>query len=159
MTLGPDRRRVRRGDMADPLRRLRRTIGTRIRAARNLCGLSQGELGDLLKPKVSYQAIGKFESGRMDAQDRLEEIAKVLHLPVSYFTSDIPAAPAQPDKAPPARADHAPPSDEADLVRYFAMIPDANLRDRIFELIKTEAQAKSEPASGAKGRAGSKKPR
>lgn len=157
MTLGPDRRRVRRGDMADPLRRLRRTIGTRIRAARNLCGLSQGELGDLLNPKVSYQAIGKFESGRMDAQDRLAEIAAVLHLPVTYFTSDIPDLPAHPEKSSQARAEQAPPSEEAELLRYFAMIPDANLRDRIFELIKAEALEKGEQASGSKGRAGKQK--
>lgn len=59
-------------------------IGTRIRLARQLVGLSQTELGDRLN--VSFQQIQKYENGsNRVAAPRLYEMGKILGKPVTYF--------------------------------------------------------------------------
>jgi transcriptional regulator with XRE-family HTH domain len=58
--------------------------GQRMRMRRNVIGMSQTKLGD--KVGITFQQIQKYEKGtnRMGAS-RLQEIADVLDVPVSYF--------------------------------------------------------------------------
>ncbi|WP_022696778.1 helix-turn-helix domain-containing protein [Euryhalocaulis caribicus] len=74
-------------------------IGARVRLARQLCGLSQSELGDRLN--VSFQQVQKYESGanRVAAQ-RLYEIAQVVGKPITYFYPADNAADADEADAP-----------------------------------------------------------
>jgi transcriptional regulator with XRE-family HTH domain len=59
-------------------------IGRRVRTLRLQRGLSQTELGNLIK--VTFQQVQKYEKGtnRISA-GRLQRIAEVLTVPVSFF--------------------------------------------------------------------------
>jgi transcriptional regulator with XRE-family HTH domain len=59
-------------------------IGKRVRTLRLQRGLSQGELGGLIS--VTFQQVQKYEKGtnRISA-GRLQRIAEVLSVPVSFF--------------------------------------------------------------------------
>lgn len=63
-------------------------VGHRIRVRRELLGLSQAELGELIG--VTFQQIQKYERGanRISAS-RLYDAARVLRVPVSYFFEDM----------------------------------------------------------------------
>lgn len=62
-------------------------VGQRVRTRRLEQGLSQTELGD--KSGVTFQQIQKYEKGvnRIGA-GRLQQIATVLDVPVTYFYGD-----------------------------------------------------------------------
>ncbi len=64
------------------------SIGKRIRHRRISMGLSQKELGSQLG--VSFQQIQKYEKGfnRVSA-GRLQEIANILKVPITFFYADI----------------------------------------------------------------------
>ncbi|WP_330168043.1 helix-turn-helix transcriptional regulator [Bartonella grahamii] len=64
------------------------SIGKRIRHRRIAMGLSQKELGTHLS--VSFQQIQKYEKGsnRVSA-GRLQEIANILKVPITFFYADI----------------------------------------------------------------------
>ncbi|WP_375607029.1 MULTISPECIES: helix-turn-helix domain-containing protein [unclassified Bartonella] len=64
------------------------SIGKRIRHRRISMGLSQKELGSYLG--VSFQQIQKYEKGfnRVSA-GRLQEIANILKVPITFFYADI----------------------------------------------------------------------
>ncbi|WP_208439488.1 helix-turn-helix domain-containing protein [Bartonella grahamii] len=72
-------------------------IGKRIRHRRISMGLSQKELGSHLG--VSFQQIQKYEKGsnRVSA-GRLQEIANILEVPITFFYTDIFAEEAIPTK-------------------------------------------------------------
>lgn len=59
-------------------------VGQQLRRQRTLLGMSQERLGSLLG--VTYQQIQKYERGvnRMGSS-RLQELARILEVPVSYF--------------------------------------------------------------------------
>jgi transcriptional regulator with XRE-family HTH domain len=65
-----------------------REIGRRIRVRRQELGLSQTELGNALQ--VSFQQVQKYEKGtnRISA-GRLQELAQVLNVPVTFFFEDL----------------------------------------------------------------------
>jgi transcriptional regulator with XRE-family HTH domain len=60
------------------------TLGNRIRVRRTELGMSQAELGSALG--LSFQQVQKYEKGknRITAH-RLQEIAKVLRMPLNFF--------------------------------------------------------------------------
>ena len=62
-------------------------VGARVRMRRLLVGMSQEKLGTALG--VSFQQVQKYEKGtnRIGA-GRLQEIAKILKVPVSFFFSN-----------------------------------------------------------------------
>lgn len=62
-------------------------IGSRVKLARKISGLSQQQLGDVAG--ITFQQIQKYERGqnRISAS-RLVEIAKALNKPVAYFYGD-----------------------------------------------------------------------
>ncbi|MGO4678062.1 helix-turn-helix domain-containing protein [Bosea sp. 2YAB26] len=61
-----------------------RDVGSRLRARRQLIGLSQSQLAEQLG--ITFQQVQKYESGsnRLSAS-RLQLIANILEVPVGYF--------------------------------------------------------------------------
>ncbi|CUX70618.1 conserved hypothetical protein; putative transcriptional regulatory protein HTH type [Agrobacterium sp. NCPPB 925] len=64
-------------------------VGGRIRLRRKLSGMSQERLGEALG--ITFQQIQKYENGtnRVGAS-RLQNIANVLNVPISFFFEDAP---------------------------------------------------------------------
>jgi transcriptional regulator with XRE-family HTH domain len=64
-------------------------VGSRIRMRRQLIGMSQEKLGELLG--ITFQQIQKYEKGtnRISAS-RLYYTAKTLGVPVQFFFEDLP---------------------------------------------------------------------
>jgi len=68
-------------------------VGRRIRQAREDCGLSQAELGQLLRRPRTHAAISDIERGktRLDVEE-LTELAAVLKQPLLFFLKIEPTA-------------------------------------------------------------------
>ena len=66
-------------------------VGSRIRLRRNMLGMSQEKLGESLG--ITFQQIQKYEKGtnRVGAS-RLQAIANILDVPVSFFFDDAPGS-------------------------------------------------------------------
>jgi transcriptional regulator with XRE-family HTH domain len=66
-------------------------VGSRVRMRRVLIGMSQEKLGEALG--ITFQQIQKYEKGtnRIGAS-RMQQIATVMSVPVSYFFEDAPGA-------------------------------------------------------------------
>jgi transcriptional regulator with XRE-family HTH domain len=66
-------------------------VGNRIRMRRQLIGMSQEKLGELLG--ITFQQVQKYEKGanRISAS-RLYYTAKILGVPVQFFFDDLPGA-------------------------------------------------------------------
>lgn len=66
-------------------------VGSRVRLRRMMLGMSQEKLGDALG--ITFQQIQKYEKGtnRIGAS-RLQHIARVLTIPVSFFFEDAPGS-------------------------------------------------------------------
>ena len=64
-------------------------VGARLRLRRSLMEMSQSELGEKLG--VTFQQVQKYEKGtnRVGAS-RLQNIASILNVPVSFFFEDAP---------------------------------------------------------------------
>ena len=64
-------------------------VGNRIRMRRQLIGMSQEKLGELLG--ITFQQVQKYEKGanRISAS-RLYFTAKILGVPVQFFFDDLP---------------------------------------------------------------------
>ena len=103
-------------------------VGRRLREARLLAGLSQGQLGAQIG--VTFQAVQKYESGenRLSAS-RLLAVAAFLRQPISLFFGDLPES---------AREDE--PSGltpkEIKLLRYYRRIGTEEGRDWMLKLAK-----------------------
>ena len=67
-------------------------VGSRVRLRRMMLGMSQEKLGESLG--ITFQQIQKYEKGtnRIGAS-RLQHIATVLKVPVSFFFEDAPGTP------------------------------------------------------------------
>ena len=65
-------------------------VGTRVRMRRQLVGMSQEKLGELLG--ITFQQVQKYEkaSNRISAS-RLHHVAQILDVPVQYFFEDLPS--------------------------------------------------------------------
>ncbi len=80
-------------------------VGSRVRLRRMMLGMSQEKLGEHLG--ITFQQIQKYEKGtnRIGAS-RLQHIARVMNVPVSFFFEDAPGRAAPADTRPRrARAD------------------------------------------------------
>ena len=64
-------------------------VGSRLRMRRQLVGMSQEKLGELLG--ITFQQVQKYEKGanRISAS-RLYFAAKILAVPVQFFFEDLP---------------------------------------------------------------------
>lgn len=116
-------------------------IARRVRALRLQRGISQTELGNVLD--VTFQQVQKYETGtnRISA-GRLQQIAEVLDVPVTYFYAGVEGH---------DTASHAQPSPESDfdllqsahairLVRAYSRISDRGIRLKLLKLAECIAQ-------------------
>ena len=111
-------------------------VGDRVRQRRRLLGMSQAALAEALG--ISFQQIQKYEHGtnRISAS-RLYEISRVLDIPVTYFFDETGPGRALGGGEPmPLHS-----RETLKLVEAYYAIPDAKLRDRIHNLLKSMARA------------------
>ena len=103
-------------------------VGRRLREARLLTGITQGQLGQELG--VSFQAVQKYEQGenRLSAS-RLFRAARLLAQTVSYFFDEISGDGAA--DGPPAFT-----RDEIDLVRHYRLIASEDVREHLLQVAK-----------------------
>ena len=117
-------------------------VGARVRMRRMMLGMSQEKLGDSLG--LTFQQVQKYEKGanRIGAS-RLQQIAQILQVPVSFFFEGAPNAVThnQPDglaeaPSPTYVSDFLATSDGLALTKAFMGIKDAKLRRRIVDLVE-----------------------
>ena len=118
-------------------------VGSRVRLRRMMLGMSQEKLGENLG--ITFQQIQKYEKGtnRIGAS-RLQHIATVLQVPVSFFFEDAPGTPTEAagmSEARPASyvVDFLSSSEGIQLNKAFVRIKDAKLRRRIIDLVRAVA--------------------
>jgi transcriptional regulator with XRE-family HTH domain len=116
-------------------------VGARVRMRRMMLGMSQEKLGDALG--LTFQQVQKYEKGanRIGAS-RLQQIAHILQVPVSFFFDGAPSLPGQIVEAgaeapsPAYVSDFLATSDGLALTKAFMRIKDAKLRRRIVDLVE-----------------------
>ncbi|MGO4573469.1 helix-turn-helix domain-containing protein [Microvirga sp. 2TAF3] len=115
-----------------------RRIGQRIRLQRLFIGLSQENLAEA--SGITFQQIQKYEKGtnRISA-GRLQEIARVLSVPVGTFYDEMPEDEAKDDLLTAMTGI----PQGARLVRAFGAIADSGLRRKALELIEAMAAARA----------------
>src|SRR5215213_7476656 len=119
-------------------------VGARLRLRRNMLGLSQEKLGEMIG--LTFQQVQKYERGanRIGAS-RLHELSRVLDVPISFFFDDTDPvrAPAMGGFAePPAEAFESDPlrkPETLELVRAYFSIEDTAVRRRLLDLAKALA--------------------
>jgi transcriptional regulator with XRE-family HTH domain len=121
-----------------------RHVGSRVRMRRMMLGMSQEKLGDALS--LTFQQVQKYEKGtnRIGAS-RLQQIAGILQVPVSFFFEGAPQtgeAPAGMNEAPSPTyvADFLTTSDGLTLTKAFMQIKNPKLRRRIVDLVEQIAE-------------------
>ncbi len=105
-------------------------VGSRLRLARGLLGLSQVQVAQTLG--VSFQAVQKYERGEIRVSaSRLLQAARLLGQPLEFFFEglDVPA-PVENDNAEFIRA-------ELELLRAFRALPDGDLQRQILRLVRS----------------------
>ena len=117
-----------------------RYVGARIRMRRLMLKFSQTQLGDALG--VSFQQVQKYENGsnRVGAS-RLQHIASILQVPVSFFFEEAPI-----NRGEPAQISDAPSpelvtafvstTDGLRLIRALTNIKNTTLRRCIVQLVE-----------------------
>lgn len=124
-------------------------VGTRIRLRRTLLGLSQEKLGEAIG--LTFQQVQKYERGaNRVGSSRLFDLSRVLDVQIAYFFEEMPAniEDKSPSRlmglsSPPAMEYEPDPMakrETLELVRAYYRIPDAAVRKRVFELIKSIAR-------------------
>ncbi len=116
-------------------------VGARVRMRRMMLSMSQEKLGDALS--LTFQQVQKYEKGanRIGAS-RLQQIAHILRVPVSFFFDGAPNAPGQTHDglseapSPAYVSDFLATSDGLALTKAFMGIKDAKLRRRIVDLVE-----------------------
>lgn len=119
-------------------------VGARIRLRRNMIGLSQERLGESLG--ITFQQIQKYEKGmnRVGAS-RLQAIANILNVPVTFFFDDMPGQSDDPrgfdeENETTYVVGFLNSSEGIQLARAFAKIGDAKIRRKILDLVRTLGQ-------------------
>jgi len=116
-------------------------VGSRVRLRRTLLGMSQKKLGNALG--LTFQQIQKYERGaNRIGSSRLFLLSRILDVPVSFFFDDMApeVASGQPDFPEAAQAnfdqDDLAKRETLELVRAYYKITDADVRKRLFDLVK-----------------------
>ena len=124
-------------------------VGSRVRMRRIMLGMSQEKLGESLG--LTFQQVQKYEKGtnRIGAS-RLQQIAEILQVPVSFLFEGGPAGPNalagfSEAQSPTYVSDFLATSEGLALTRAFTRITDAKLRRSIVELV--EQMASREPSN------------
>ncbi len=127
-----------------------RHVGSRVRMRRMLAGVSQEKLGEALG--LTFQQVQKYEKGanRISAS-RLQQIAKKLDVPVSFFFEGAPsgdaAATGFSDSASAAYiSDFLATSEGVQLTKAFLRIKNGRVRRRIVDLAEALAEEDEEKA-------------
>jgi transcriptional regulator with XRE-family HTH domain len=117
-----------------------RHVGSRVRMQRMMLGMSQEKLADGIG--LTFQQVQKYEKGtnRISAS-RLQHIAHILGVPVTYFFDGAPGLPgvAQgtgPAPSPAYVTDFLATSNGLALTRAFMRIDDVLLRRSIVRLVE-----------------------
>jgi transcriptional regulator with XRE-family HTH domain len=116
-------------------------VGARVRMRRMMLSMSQEKLGDGLG--LTFQQVQKYEKGtnRIGAS-RLQHIANILQVPVSFFFEGAPkpsghhASGMGEAPSPAYVADFLATSDGLALTKEFMRIKSGKLRRRIVELVE-----------------------
>ncbi|OPB31096.1 helix-turn-helix domain-containing protein [Bartonella sp. AR 15-3] len=112
-------------------------VGARIRLRRNILGLTQEKLGEKLG--ITFQQIQKYEKGtnRVGAS-RLQAIAEIMDVPVSYFFDKGIAIQSIDGftESDNNFIDFCSSSEGIQLMRAFTNISDAKVRRKIIDLAK-----------------------
>jgi transcriptional regulator with XRE-family HTH domain len=110
-------------------------VGARVRMRRMMLETSQTSLGEALG--ITFQQIQKYEKGtnRIGAS-RLQLIAHILQVPVSFFFEDLPLPSEALSEEGPYIDDFLATSDGLSLTKYFIRIKDPKLRRCIVELVE-----------------------
>jgi transcriptional regulator with XRE-family HTH domain len=117
-------------------------VGSRVRMRRMMLAMSQEKLGDALG--LTFQQVQKYEKGtnRIGAS-RLQQIAQILQVQVSFFFEGAPAAITigrheglSEAPSPAYVSDFLATSDGLALTKAFMKIRDAKLRRRIVDLVE-----------------------
>ncbi len=115
-------------------------VGSRVRMRRMMLNMSQEKLGDALG--LTFQQVQKYEKGtnRIGAS-RLQQIAHILQVPVSFFFEGAPHIPGQPSgmneaPSPAYVSDFLATSDGLSLTKAFMRIKNSKLRRRIVDLVE-----------------------
>lgn len=115
-------------------------VGSRIRARRIFLGINQQSLA--AKLGLTFQQVQKYENGsnRISAS-RLKAIAKALGVAPEYFFPALGGAAGALSEAERQWQARFGNPEALELIRYYYAIPDARLRERLFELVKAAASA------------------
>jgi transcriptional regulator with XRE-family HTH domain len=123
-------------------------VGGRVRLRRMMLGMSQEKLGEALG--ITFQQIQKYEKGtnRVGAS-RLQHIATVLKVPVSFFFEDAPGTPDEAagfaeNNSHSYVVDFLSSTEGLSLNKSFVRIKDARVRRRIVDLVQTLAAEEGE---------------
>lgn len=114
-------------------------VGSRIRMRRIMLEMSQEKLGEALG--LTFQQVQKYEKGtnRVGAS-RVQQIAEILQVPVSFFFEGSPGATTADgfaEAASPAYvSDFLATSEGLALTRAFTRITDAKLRRSIVDMVE-----------------------
>src|SRR5512140_3420832 len=118
-------------------------VGSRVRMRRMMLSMSQEKLGDALG--LTFQQVQKYEKGanRIGAS-RLQQIAQIMQVPVSFFFEGTPHAPGHSGMSeapsPAYVSDFLATSDGLSLTKAFMRIKEAKLRRRIVDLVQQIAE-------------------
>ena len=112
-----------------------RHVGDRIRMRRKIQGMSQEKLGDALG--ITFQQVQKYEKGtnRIGAS-RLQHIASIQQVPISFFFEGAPGLPYVLDESSGDVSDFLATSEGVALTKAYMHIQNAKLRRSIFALVK-----------------------
>jgi transcriptional regulator with XRE-family HTH domain len=117
-----------------------RHVGARVRMRRKMLAMSQSELGDALG--ITYQQVQKNEMGtnRISAS-RLQQISRILQVPVAFFFEGVPNASAPHGSHKSALSiaqidDFVSDPNGLKLIGAFMRIDNAELRRRIVMLVQ-----------------------
>ncbi|MBX6326983.1 MAG: helix-turn-helix transcriptional regulator [Pseudolabrys sp.] len=117
-------------------------VGSRVRMRRMMLNMSQERLGDALG--LTFQQVQKYEKGtnRIGAS-RLQQIAHILQVPVSFFFEGAPhgggtghATGMNEAPSPAYVSDFLATSDGLSLTKAFMRIKSSKLRRRIVDLVE-----------------------
>jgi transcriptional regulator with XRE-family HTH domain len=117
-------------------------VGSRVRMRRMMLGMSQEKLGDALG--LTFQQVQKYEKGtnRIGAS-RLQQIAIILQVPVSFFFEGAPhvagigkSSGMSEAPSPAYVSDFLATSDGLSLTKAFMRIKNSKLKRRIVDLVE-----------------------
>lgn len=113
-------------------------VGSRIRLRRNMLNMSQEKLGEKLG--ITFQQIQKYEKGtnRVGAS-RLQAIAEIMTVPVSYFFEEAPSHDGKTggfSENETTYVDFCSSAEGIQLMRAFTNISDVKVRRKLIDLAK-----------------------